>query len=318
MNSLSRMTLAVVLVAVALSSAGCRQERRLVIAFVPMGPAQFYWKSVHAGAMAAARLHDVEILWREPRAESDVEAQKRIVDALLSSRVDAIALAPIDKEALVPLVERAHQQKIPVVIFDSPIGTDAFLAQVATDNYLAGQMAAEHVSQLLGARGQVAILANNPASASTSAREEGFEETLARRYPDIQVVDKRYGMSDSETSWGVAEKMLASHPQLQAIFASNEPGTQGALRAITKRPQRQVKLVGFDFSPALLAGLREGQIEALILQNPYKMGYESIVAAVKKLRGEDVPKMNNLAPRLITRQELGDPEVQALLNPDVH
>jgi ribose transport system substrate-binding protein len=296
--------------------AGCNRDSRKTIAVVPKGQAHLFWQSVHAGAVAAGREHDVDILWNGPAVETDIPGQLQIVEAMINRRVDAIVLAPIDKQALVGVVERASRENIPLVVFDSPVDTDRFVSQVATDNYLAGQMAAERMGELLGGTGRVVMVATQPGAASTMAREQGFEDTLRKNFPGIQIIDKRFGMSDYAKSREVAENMMTAHAGVEGLFASNESSTAGAVLAVKGR-RSKVKVVGFDWSPPLLADLQAGVIDSLVVQHPFKMGLESVNAAIQKLRGEDPPKINNLAPRLITRENLNDPDVQEQLNPDL-
>jgi ribose transport system substrate-binding protein len=129
-------------------------------------------------------------------------------------------------------------------------------------------------------------------------------------------VDKRYGEADFALSLRAAENMLTAHPDLVGMFASNESSTVGAAQALKGR-KSDIKLVGFDSGPSLEAALRAGVIDSLVVQNPFKMGYESVMAAVKKLNGGTPEKINNLAPRLVLKEDLDKPDVQAQLNPDL-
>jgi ribose transport system substrate-binding protein len=301
---------------VALFDVGCNRNRKKVIGVIAKGRAHIFWQSVHAGANAAAREANVDILWTAPSNESEIPVQVQIVDTMINRRVDAIALAPIDRVALVTVVDRAAREKIPVVIFDSGIDTNNFVSQVATDNYRAGEIAADRIAQILGNKGKVAIVAVQPGAASTMAREQGFEDTVGKKYPQINIVDKRYGMAEVAKSLTVAENMLTAHPDLNGMFASNESSAVGASRALKGRNSK-VQLVGFDSSPVLIEDLKAGVIDSLVIQNPFKMGYESIVAAMKKLNGQEVQKIHNLEPRLVTRENLNSPEIQAQLNPDL-
>jgi ribose transport system substrate-binding protein len=148
------------------------------------------------------------------------------------------------------------------------------------------------------------------------AREQGFEDAIRKNHPGIQIVDKRYGDAEVAKSLRVAENMLTAHPDLNAFFASNESSTIGAAQALKGRNSK-VKLVGFDAGPTLEADLRSGVIDSLVVQHPFKMGYEAVMAAVKKFKGEQQEKIQNMAPRLVTREELDQPDVQAQLNPDL-
>ncbi len=304
------------LIGAAALAAACNRSASKAIAVIPKGRAHLFWQSVHAGAVAASRETGVDIVWNGPSTETDFNAQLQIVDAMINRRVDAICLAPIDRKVMVSVVERAAAQKIPVVIFDSGIDTEKFVSQVATDNYVAGEMAAMRMGEILGGKGRVAMVAVQPGAASTMAREQGFEDKIAAAFPGISIVDKRYGMADFAKSRAVAENMLTAFADLKGLFASNESSTVGAAQALKSRSSG-VKMVGFDWSPPLLDDLRAGMIDSLVVQNPFKMGYESVRSAVRSIKGETVEKINNLAPRLILREDLDKPDVHAQLNPDL-
>jgi len=295
---------------------GCNREHKRVIAVIPKGNADLFWQSVHAGAVKAGRETGVDVLWNGPASEADYTVQIQIVDAMINRHVDAIALAPTDRQALVTVVERAAGRDVPVVIFDSAIDTQRFVSQVATDNYKAGQMAAERMGKILDGRGKVVIIAVKPGAASTEAREKGFEDTIHQKFLGIQILDKRYGMAMVAQAMTVTENILAGHPDLDGIFASNESSTIGAAQAMRGRAGK-IKLVGFDWSPTLLEDLSSGLLDSLVIQDPFKMGYQAVMAAVKHLQGEAVTKVVDLEPRLIDRQNLNAPDVQAQLHPDL-
>jgi ribose transport system substrate-binding protein len=162
---------------------GCNREHKRVIAVIPKDNADLFWQSVHAGAVKAGRESGVDVLWNGPASEADYTQQLQIVDAMINRHVDAIALAPTDRQALVSVVERAAARNVPVVIFDSGIDTQRFVSQVATDNYKAGQLAGERMGKILDGKGKVVIVAVKPGAASTEAREKGFEEIETTRTP---------------------------------------------------------------------------------------------------------------------------------------
>jgi len=298
--------------------AGCnRAPHKRVIAVIPKGNAHIFWQSVHAGAVKASRETGVEIIWNGPPSETDYTGQLQIADAMINRHVDAIALAPIDRRAMVSVVERAARENVPMIIYDSGIDTEQYVSRVATDNYKAGQIAADRVAKLLNGKGTVANVAVVPGGASTEAREKGFADAIRDKYPGIQIVDKRFGMADVAKSLLVSENILTAHPDLDALFASNESSTMGAAQALRGRRDRKVKLVGFDASPTLLDDLRSGLIDSLVVQDPFRMGYEAVMAAVKKLDGKPVARVNDLEPRLIDLQNINQPDIQAQLFPDL-
>jgi len=300
----------------ALPFSGCNKNDKRRIAVVPKGLAHLFWQSVHAGAVKASREAKVDILWKGPVTETDYNGQIQIVDAMINQRVNAICLAPIDKKVMVSAVERAAGENIPVVIFDSGIDTENYVSMVATDNYAAGQIAAARMGEIIGGRGKVVVVAVQPGGASTMAREQGFEDGI-KKFPGIRIVDKRYGMADFARSLQVAENMLTAFPDAAGLFASNESSAVGAAQALKGRKSSGVKMVGFDWSPTLLADLRSGLLDSLVAQDPFKMGFQSVMAAVDKLDGKPVEKNQPLPPRLITKSNIDSPEIKAQLEPDL-
>jgi len=296
--------------------AGCRGRRKRTVGVIAQGRSHLFWQSIHAGAIAAARETGVEIQWNAPTSETDYAGQLQIMNAMINQRLDAIAVAPIDKRAMVGVVERAMRAGIPVIIFDTGVDTDLFVARIATDNYAGGRLAGERMGQILDGKGKVLMLACQPGAASTIAREQGFEDVLREKFPGLRIADKRFGMSDFAKSLAVAENMLTAHPDADGMFASNETGSVGAAQALKAR-RSQTRLVGFDWSPTLLEDLRSGVIDSLVVQDPFRIGYEAVKAAVLKLNGGNPVKIQNLPARLVTRENLNDPDVQRQLNPDL-
>ncbi len=311
MKILKLLTLIAVLLAPA-----CNRDNKKVIAVIPKGRAHLFWQSVHGGAAKAAQEMNVDLVWNGPASETDYNGQLQIVDAMINRRVDAIAVAPIDRKVMVSVVERAAREKIPVVIFDSGIDTDVFISQVATDNYRAGELAAERMGKMLNGKGKIAMVMVQPGAASTMAREDGFQKKIKSDFPGIDIVAAQFGWADFAKSLAVAENILTAHPELDALFASNESSTVGAAQALKGR-NTKVKLVGFDWSPTLLDDLKSGLIDSLVVQDPFRMGYESVQAAVDHLNGKPVKKINNLEPMLVDRSNIDSSEVQARINPDL-
>ena len=311
----NRIGILIVLCA-SLFALSCNRSREKRVAFIPKGRSHVFWQSVHAGAIAAMRESPGDtIIGPGPPSDTAFEGQLQIGDAAINQHVDAICLAPIDKKVLVTVVERAAGQGIPVVIFDSPIDTDKFVAQVATDNYAGGQLGAARVGEILHGMGKIAEVAVQPGSASTMAREQGFEDRIAKDFPGIKIADKQYGMADFGQSLKVAENMLTAEPDMNGMFASNESSTVGAVRALKNKTG--VKLVGFDSSPQLVEALKNGVVDSLVVQDPFHMGYKSMVASVMKLKGGTPERIQNITPTLVTHANMDTPEIREKISPDL-
>jgi len=285
-----------------------------VIAVIPKGVAHFFWQSVHAGAEAAGKEFAVEVMWKGPAQETDYSGQINIVEDAINRRVDGIVLAPSHGDALVPIVERAQREGIPVTIFDSGINTENYVSYVATDNHQGGVVAAERLAEKLGGKGKVAILGVKAGSVSTDEREQGFQETIKQKYPGISIVAFQYGDADRAKSLDRASDILTAHADLNGMFASNESSTVGAVQAIKQKGLvGKVVLGGFDSSPNLIDDLMAGAIDSLVLQNPFKMGYEGVKAIVEKLNGQSPQRHLDTGVKLLVKENVDTPEMQELI-----
>jgi ribose transport system substrate-binding protein len=289
-------------------------ETKHVIAVIPKGTTHIYWQSVRAGAEVAGKEFGYEIQWNGPERETDRERQIQIIEDFIVQKVDGIVLAPLDKDALVPSVEKLDSLKIPTAIIDSGVVTDKYVTFAATDNYQGGVLAARRMGEILGGKGNVIVLKYTPGSGSTTDRENGFIETVQKEFPGMKIVDSKYGQDTVETALQAAEDMLTKNRDVQGFFACNAPTAVAALQALQSQNRPEIKLVGFDAEKALVDGLKAGQIDALIVQNPYKMGYEGVKAVVMSIQGKPVEKKMDTGVAVVTRDALDKPEIKALLN----
>jgi len=323
-------TLLLLAFAVGSCLAGCgkkdtpRDDKRLTIAVIPKGTIHEFWKTVHAGAEMAGRELDVEILWKGSLQEDDREAQIGVVENIITRRADGIVLAPLDDAALRRPVDEAMRSGIPVVIFDSGLQGENYISYVATDNFKAGQRAGEYMGKLLSGKGKVAVLRYAEGSHSTTQREDGFLDAI-KAFDGIEVVaSNQYAGVSTEGALKAAENLLARFGgttgslQIDGIFCATEPTTLGILRALQNAGYAgKVRFIGFDSSEMMIAALRAGQLDGFVVQNPMQIGYLGVKTVVQHIRGEQVPRRIDTGSVLVTRQNLDDPQIQELLNPDL-
>ena len=295
------------------------ETQRRTIAVIPKGTTHEFWKAVHAGANKAGEELGVEILWQGPVREDDRSAQIQVVEDMITRQVAGIVLAPLDNTALARPAEEAKEQDIPVVIIDSGIEWDGLVSFVATDNRRGGALAAERLAELLGESGKVVVMRYQEGSASTMEREAGFLETIAQRFPNIEIVsENQYGGATTETAYATAENLLVSHPDVQGIFTPNESTTFGMLRALQDAGKAgNVKFVGFDSSDKLIEGLREGHLHGLVLQSPFRMGELGVRTLVSHLDGTQVERRIDTGVTVATRENMDTDEIRQLLSPDL-
>ena len=299
-------------------SLACNRSTKTVIGVAPKAVNSIFWQSVYAGVITAGRQYDVEILWNGPPQETEYARQIQIVESMINQQVAGIVISPSDKTALVSVVERAAAAGIPVTVFDSGIDTDKYVSFVVTDNYSAGVTAAETLSDLLGGEGNIAMVKHIPGSDSTMNRESGFEDALRDKFTGLKIVNQQFCMTDRARAMTVTEDMMTAHPELEGLFCSSEAASVGAAQAIRARAMvGKIKVIGFDSGPTLEKSLREGVIDALVVQDPFNMGFLGVETVVKKLAGETPPKHIDSPTRVIRAADLDDPEVQRLLNPQI-
>lgn len=287
------------------------------LAVIPKGTTHVFWKSVEAGARQAAQELGVEVVWKGPVKENDRAQQIAMVEQFVSEGVSGIVLAPLDDSALRRPVAAAMARGIPVVIFDSALKGEAgkdFVSLVATNNRQGGVLGGERLAKLLDGKGRVVLLRYQEGSASTMEREAGFLEALAR-HPGITVtVDNRYAGATAGDAKGAAMEMLDQIREADGIFCPNESSTFGMLLALRQINRAgKVKFVGFDTSPQLVDALDKGEIQALVAQDPARMGYEGVKTLVRRLKGEAVPPAVDTGVLLVDRENLDTPPIRKLL-----
>ena len=298
--------------------AACQSSKKKVIGVVPKGTSHIFWQSVQAGAIAAGQELGVEVVWNGPAQETEFGRQIQIVDSMIARRVDGLAVAATDRTALVAPIERAAKAGIPVTVFDSGVDTENILTFVATNNYEGGQMAARKLAELVHGQGEVAIVMNAPGSGSTMDREKGFEDAMTKEFPNIHIVARQYGMSDRAKARDAAENILSAHSALVGVFGSCEPSSVGAALAIKARGLTdKVSLVAFDSTEGMVEDLKTGAIDALVVQDPFRIGYEAVRTLVDALSGKKIPKRIDLSARVVIAADLDKPDVKALLFPDL-
>ena len=284
--------------------AACGGSQKKQIAVIPKGTAHLFWVTVHAGAEDAAKDFGVDILWNGAATETDFGRQIEIMDSMINRKVDGIVVAPSEKKILNQSLSRAKAMNIPVTIFDSGVDSEDYMSFVATNNFEAGQMGARKLAALLGNKGKVIIVMNAPGGASTMERERGFQETIKSEFPDIQIVATQFGMSDRAKAMTVTENMLTANPEANGMFASAEPSSVGASQALKARKLAgKIKFVGFDSSDSLIEDMKNGVIDALVVQDPHKIGYEAVKTIVDKLNGKSPAKRIDLGARVITKAD---------------
>jgi len=217
-------------------------------------------------------------------------------------------------------VHSAIEAGVPVVVMDSGLKSERYVSFVATDNYKGGVLAGEHLGKLLGGKGNVILLRYAVGSASTEEREAGFLEAL-KKFPEIKIISQdQYAGPTRETGYQASQNLLNRYAnEVNGIFCPCEPPTIAmakALRDIGKGGGK-VKMVGFDSGSQSVLDLKNGDIQGLVVQDPVRMGYLGVVTLYKHLQGEKVEKRIDTGAKLVTAQNMEQPEMKELLYPPI-
>jgi len=294
-------------------------DKKLKIAVIPMGTTHVYWKSVHAGAVKAARELDVDVIWQGPEREDDRKMQIEVLQNFISRGVDGIVLAPLDEVALVRPVKAAVRRKIKVVIIDTGLKYDGYESYVATDNYEGGKLAGKRLAEVMAGKGKAMMLRYAEGSASTMEREQGFLDGMKEHGAGIELVStNQYGGVTVESAFQASQNLLNRFGDVDGVFCPNESSTFGMLRGLkTAGKAGKVKFVGFDSSEPLVAGLRAGEIHGLLVQNPFRMGCDGVKLAVAAIRGKQVERHVDTGVVVVTPENMNEPEIKDLIEPDL-
>ena len=295
------------------------------VAVIPKGLTHEFWKAIHAGAMKGGRDLQaegvsVELIWKGPIREDDREQQVQVVEGFTSQGVDGIVLAPLDDKALVRPVEDAKRLGIPTVIIDSDLASQEIVSFVATDNFKGGELAAEEMGRLLGGKGKVLLLRYQEGSASTTAREEGFLTKMKAVAPGVELISSdQYAGATRDTAKRASENLLNRFGNdLAGIFCPNESSSAGMLLALQDISKAgKIPFLGFDASQAFIDAMKAGQMQGVVLQNPFKMGALGVKTMVDHLRGKTVEKRIDTGVVLVTPKNLDEPSSRDLLKPPI-
>lgn len=275
-------------------SNGSKEKTELTITLITMDSMDEHWLKVKNGATAAAEeLGNIKVVFDAPQTKVDATVQAQLVENAIVNKSDAILLAALDKDALKPVVEKAKEAGIPVILIDSAVSTDNYDAFLSTNNAAAAALAADNLAELVGKKGKIAIINAQAGSATTMTRENSFKERIESEYPDIEIVGVQYSDGDKQKALNYATDFMTQYPDLVGFYATNEGSTVGVGNAVDQAGKLDsIQVVGFDFSADIKGLVEKGAIKAVMVQNPYVMGYEGIKAASVVIGGGKVSEKN--------------------------
>lgn len=274
-----------------------------------------FWLSVFAGAEAAATEYNLSLTLSGPETEEDYEAQNQMIAQAVEAGADAIVFSAIDQEKNAAAIDEAARQGVRIVSIDSGVASDQVGTYIGTDNYAAGRMAAQAALEGVEGPMNVGVVNYDEGTANGQERQQGALDALAEsgRAQVTAVVTTlvEAGQAQADTA-----ALLRAHPEINVLLAFNEPTSVGAAGAVAQLGrQEEVFLVGFDSNVATIDGLQEGSVDALIVQNPYAMGYLGVESAYMLLagRGGELEEKVDTSTQIVDRRNLFSVDSQKAL-----
>jgi ribose transport system substrate-binding protein len=285
------------------------------LAWIPKATNSTFWLAVKRGAEKAGEELGYEILYVGVQEQTNIAGQVNLVNDMVVRKVDGILIAATDAKALAPAVEKAIDSGVPVITLDSGVDSDAPYAYIATDNIGAAKMAAETLAKLIDGKGKVGDIGITAGSQTGREREDGLLEGM-KAYPDIEVLPVQYCGCDPAKALNIATDMYTGNQDIAGYFGACDGGGTGAGQLVKQKGLKgKVHVVSFDTSPEELQLFKDGYIDALIVQDPFQMGYRGVYAMDKVLKGEKVePRVVEIPAQVVTMENFNDPAIQELLN----
>ncbi|WAL69369.1 ABC transporter substrate-binding protein [Amycolatopsis cynarae] len=284
-----------------------------LIAIVSKGFQHQFWQAVKKGAEDEAAAKGARVTFVGPATEKDVEQQVNMLTNELAKSPQALGFAALDSKSAAPLLQQAKAQKIPVVAFDSGVDSDVPVTTVATDNKAAAAEAAKHVAQQLGGQGKVAMVVHDQTSLSGKDRRDGFLDWMRRNAPGITVLPPQYGGGDQLESANITKSILQANPDLKGIYASNEGSAIGVIKGVQESGRSGITIAGFDSGKAQIDAINGGVESGAVTQDPVDMGRQLVDAALKAIKGEQLPKRIDTAFYWYDKSNINDPKIQGAL-----
>jgi ribose transport system substrate-binding protein len=287
-------------------------QAQTYIPLISKGFQHQFWQAVKSGAEQAAKEYNVQVSFEGPETEAMVDKQIDMLSAALAKNPKAIGFAALDSKAAIPLLKKAQAAKIPVIAFDSGVDSDIPLTTASTDNKAAAALAADKMAALIGNEGEVAVVAHDQTSRTGIDRVDGFVNRIKSSHPKIKVVTVQYGGGDHLKSTEITKSILQGNPNLKGIFGANEGSAIGVVNGV-REMKRKVVIVGYDSGKQQKEAIMNGTMAGAITQNPVGIGYKTVEAAVKALKGEKLPKVIDTGFYWYDKTNISDPKIAAVL-----
>jgi ribose transport system substrate-binding protein len=298
-------------------------QTKSTISIIVKDTTSVYWQTVLAGARKAGQDLGVDVTELGAQSESDVAGQIGILAKAVASNPAAIVIAPAQFAALGKPIDEAAK-KVKIIGIDAAADTKALTSFVATDEMQAGRIAADALANAItktyaDTEGDVAIITASPRSASPDQSAIGFKEQVANKYRALNVLPEKVADAQAATGLSIMKDLVDADRDLRGVFVSNVIMAEGASQVVyNKSSGDRINYVVFGSDDKLVKSLQDGTIAALVVQDPFRMGYDGVKTALAASKGEKVPATLDTGANIITKANLSSPRSQELLNPKIN
>lgn len=320
-------------------ASGLNLEPGSYISIIGKGEDGQFWKEVRKGAeQAAADINEelgykgkdqIKVTYSGPSEENNVDEQVNILDEELARYPVAVSISIVDTQACSVQFDLAGEGDIPVVAFDSGSDYPGLSATVSTNNGQSARAAADRLAELMGDTGEVIVLVQDSQSQSAAERERGFAEVLAAEHPNMTIVETYHmdGLEEMQsliaeetgkavediTQDDVLDYLLEKHPEVRGCYATNSDTVKLALGALERQSMSNLFIVGYDADEEEIKALQDGKLDGLIVQNPFGMGYASVIAAARASLSMGNEAFVDTGYTWVTKENLESAQVQKML-----
>ena len=246
-----------------------------------------FWRYVIAGAMKEAKALNVRVIEYAPLQQQNAEEQMRQVEDAIQKKVDAIIIAPINPQGIIPAIEKANAAKIPVLTTNSKASGGKVETFVGVENYEGAKKLGEDMLKKINRKGNVIIVEGNPAGQTNQDRIKGFKEAIAAA-PDVKILAQQPANFRRDQAMSVMENLLQTHPKVDLVIALNDEMALGSLKALEQAGRKGVIVSGFDGAIEGLEAIIAGRLAASLNQDPFGQGSLPVRAAVDLLQGKKI------------------------------
>jgi len=298
------------------------QEGIYEVAVIVKATTSDFWQYVLIGAENAAKDNPaIHVTTYGPPSEADMDKQLSILENVITLKPDGIVISSTSSDATVPALEQAYDAGIKIVTIDNKVKTDKVHSFLATDNVEGGGKIAQELVNGLKAKGiplkgKVGFISAMAGVQVLIDRAKGFTDKLKELAPDLEIIGPRYVDNDVLKALSTAEDILTAHSDVVGFFADNNSTGDGLARVIIERKlSDKIVAVAFDSDPEEIKALESGALKALLLQDPYGMGYNGVMSVFDAIQGKTLPKYIDTGSTVVTKENMKQPEILALLDP---